>query len=100
MRVLWTVAKFVIAVALLVPVSIIVLSVSLGILGTLVGLAFFALRIAVFALVCYGLFRLGVALFGGRSKRQPAPEVRALPPVDPYYEAAKRELDRELGHAR
>lgn len=101
MRVLWTFLKVVLALALLVPISIIVLSTALGLLGALLGLAFFTLRIAVVALVIWGVFRLGVALFGGR---RTAPDIvklpsTPLPPVDPYYEAAKRELDNHLGES-
>ena len=99
MRVLWTVAKVVLALALVIPVSIVVLATALGILGALVGLAFLVLKFAVAALVAWGVFRLAVAIFGGRrTPRPPHIETRQLPPVDPYYEAAQRELDRELGH--
>ena len=95
MRVLWTVLKVVVALALVVPISIIVLSTALGLLGALLGLAILTLRVAVFGLVIWGVFRLGVAIFGGRR----APDMVKLPltPVDRYYEAAKRELDRDLG---
>ena len=98
MRLLWTFAKVLIALVLLVPISIIVLGTTLGILGALVGLAFVALRLAVIGVIAYGVFRLAVALFG-RRKRPASVDVRALraPPVDPYYEVAQRELDRELG---
>ena len=96
MRFLWTFVKVVLVVALAVPVLIIALSTALGILGALVGLAVMGLRLAVVGLVVYGVFRLGVALFGGRKQTEPM-QVKDLPRVDPYYEAAKRELDQELG---
>ena len=96
MRVLWTFLKVVLALALLVPISIIVLSTALGLLGALLGLAILTLRVAVFALVIWGVFRLGVAIFGGR-RHQPDFVKLPSPPVDPYYESAKRELDRDLG---
>lgn len=97
MRVLWTLLKVVIVLALAIPISIFVLATALGILGALVGIAFVVLKFAVIGLVAWGLFRLIVRLLGGPAKstrKQPAHE---LPPVDRYYEAAKRELDQELG---
>ena len=99
MKVLWTLAKVVLALALLIPASIIVFATALGIFGALVGLAFVVLRLAVLGLIGYGLFRLAMFLFGGRSPAPARPAVQELPPVDPYYEAAKRELDRDLGHS-
>jgi len=97
MRVLWTLVKVVIALALVIPVGIIALATVLGVFGALLGLAFLALRLAVAGLIVFGVVKLGIFLLGG-SRKKAAPEVKALPPVDPYYEAAKRELDRELGH--
>jgi hypothetical protein len=97
MRVLWTLVKVALVLALVIPVSIFVLATTLGLLGALVGIAFAVLRLAVIGLVAYGAFRLFGALFR-KSKPAGAPsEIRALPPIDPYYEAAKRELDIELG---
>ena len=95
MRVIWTLLKVVIALALLVPISIIVLATALGILGALIGVAILSLKIAVLAVIGYGAFRLVAHLFGG-SARSTKP-IESLPPVDPHYEAAMRELDRELG---
>lgn len=97
MKVLWTLLKVVLVLALAIPVSIFVLAAALGILGALVGIAFVMLKFAVVGLVAWGVFKLAARLLGGPSKstrRQPTQE---LPPVDPYYEAAKRELDQELG---
>jgi hypothetical protein len=100
MKALWTVVKVVLGLALVIPVCMIILATALGIFGALVGLAFAALRLAVLGLIVYGVFRVAVALFGGR-RQHPAPmESRLLPPVDPHYEAALRELDRELPEAR
>jgi hypothetical protein len=101
MRVLWTLLKIVIALALAIPLSIIVLATALGILGALVGVAILALKLAIFALVGWGAFRLIVRLVGpspGAQRRNATP-IADLPPVDPHYEAAMRELDRELGDA-
>ena len=100
MRVLWTMVKVVLGLAIAIPVGIIVLATALGLFGAMVGLAFLALRVAVFCLIAWGMFVVARTLLFG--KRSPAPRVepRQLPPVDPYYEAARRELDRELGHTR
>jgi hypothetical protein len=97
MRILWTAVKVVIALALVVPISIIALGLTLGLFGAVIGLAFVALRLAVVGLVAWGLFRLAVSLFGGRARgaqSEATPELRA---PDAHYEAAMRELDRELG---
>lgn len=96
MRLLWTFAKVVLALALVIPLSIIVLATALGILGALVGLAVLALKLAVVGLIAWGVFRLAVAVLGGSRRRAEPPKVQLLPPVDPHYEAAMRELDREL----
>ena len=100
MRVLWTFLKVVIALALAIPLSIIVLAAVLGILGALVGLAIMTLKIAVFGLIGYGVFRLIGRLVGGPSKPARRAELPSPAMVDPHYEAAMRELDRELGEAR
>ena len=99
MRVLWTVLKVALALALVIPVSIIVLGTALSIFGALLGLAIVVLKVAVAGFMVWGAFRLLRALFGRRSPSPAPSEVRQLPAIDPYYEAAKRELDRELGHA-
>ena len=96
MRVIWTLFKIVIALALLVPVSIIVLATALGILGALIGVAILSLKIVVLALIGYGMFRLLGRLLGSPATLAPQ-KIASLPPVDPHYEAAMRELDRELG---
>lgn len=96
MRVIWTLLKIVIALALVIPLSIIVLATALGILGALIGVAILSLKVAVLALIGYGMFRLVARLLGGPAKNTPKP-IGSLPPVDPHYEAAMRELDRELG---
>lgn len=98
MKVLWTLLKVMLVLLLVIPVSMFVLGTAFSVLGAIFGLAVLALRVAMAGAIVYGLFRLGSAIFGRRQGPAPA-EVRALPPVDPYYEAAKRELDRELGHA-
>ena len=100
MKVLWTFLKIVIGVALVIPMSIIVLATAIGILGALVGLAVLALKLVVFALVGWGAFRLVARLVRGPASGAPSNRITELPapPVDPHYAAAMRELDRELGH--
>ena len=97
MKVLWTLLKIVIGLALAIPLSIIVLATALGILGALLGVAVLALKLAVFALVGWGMFRLIARLVGGAAVGKQKNTTAELPPVDPHYEAAMRELDRELG---
>jgi hypothetical protein len=100
MRVLWTLLKVVIALVLIIPISIIVLATVLGVFGALLGLAILALRIAVIALIGWGAFRLFALLLHGPAQRAQTREIKLLPKVDPHYEAAMRELDRELGEVR
>jgi len=96
MRILWTLLKVVVGLAIAIPVGIFVLALTLGLVGTLVGLAVRVLTLACLAGVGYGVFRVGRALFAP-SRKASAPPIRELPPVDPYYQAAMRELDAELG---
>lgn len=100
MTTLWKVLKVGLALALVIPVSLIVLATVLGIFGAVMGLAMLALRIAVVGVIGWGVLRLIVWMFRGeRAPSQPARpnEVRQLPAVDPYYAAAMRELDRDIG---
>ena len=97
MRVLWTLIKVALALAIAIPLSILVLATALGILGTLIGIAILALKCAVIGLIAWGAFRLVGRLLGGPSRRERPIAMKGLPPVDPHYEAAMRELDRELG---
>lgn len=98
---LWTLVKVVIVLALAIPLGIIVLGTALGLFGALLGLAIMALRIAIIGLIGYGVFRLGMRLFRdpARSARRQRHEIKQLAPIDPYYNAAMRELDRELGES-
>jgi len=59
-------------------------------------LSFALLRLAVLGLCVYGVFRLGQMIFGG-GRRVDYVAPKQLPPIDPYYEAAKRELDQHIG---
>lgn len=97
MHILWTMVKVVVGLALAIPLAIVGVALGLGVLGALLGLAILALKLAVLALVCWGLFRVASRLFRGPS-RAPAQPVFDMPrPVDPHYEAAMRELEMELG---
>jgi len=97
MKALWTFVKIVIALAVAIPLSIILLATALGILGALVGVAFLALKLAIVGLVGWGVFRVITRLLVGPANRERRNATKQLPPVDPHYEAAMRELDRELG---
>lgn len=102
MKLLWTLFKIVLVLVLLVPLSILVLATTLGILGALVGLAVFALRIAVAGLLLYGAVKFIGWLIRDKS---PAPvseprQIADVPRMDPYYESAMRELDRDVGPIR
>lgn len=96
-RLVWNLFKLAMALAIVIPVTIIVLATAMGLFVAMLGLAILALRIAFVALVAWGLFRLGKGLFGASPERSQAEEARQLRSFDPYYEAAQRELDRELG---
>jgi membrane protein implicated in regulation of membrane protease activity len=97
MRILWTLLKVVIALMVAIPLAIVALGLTVGIVGALLGLAIVALKLAFFALIAVGVFRLARRMFGSKPERQP-PVVRELAePTDRYYEAAMRELDVELG---
>lgn len=101
MRILWTFVKVVVALAVAIPLSIIILATGLGVLGALVGIALLALKLAVVGLVCWGLFRLVTSLLRPSPRPKPRPEpIAQLRSADPHYEAAMRELDQELGEAR
>jgi hypothetical protein len=85
-----------IGLAIAIPVGILALAVTMGVLGTLVGLALFALRLACIGFVGYGLYRV-IKFFVAPAPTAPAPRIHELPQADPYYTAAMRELDSELG---
>ena len=99
MKVLWTFLKVVIALMVAIPLSIIVLATALGVLGALFGFAVLALKLVVFGLVGWVAFRLISRLVRGPSRDRRKRAIAELPPGDPYYDAAMRELDRELGPA-
>jgi hypothetical protein len=98
MRMLWKFVKVAVALALAIPLSIIVLAVALGVLGGLLGLAVLVLKLAVVGLLAWGAIRLVSGLVCGHARGPKPRKLEELPAPDPHYEAAMRELDRELGH--
>ena len=97
MRILWTLAKVILALMIAIPLGILAVGLAMGILGGLFGLAVLALRLAIVGFVGYGAFMLARRLFWPAPKYTPQP-IRELPMPDPYYEAAMRELDAEMRH--
>lgn len=95
MRILWTLFKLIIVLAITIPVALFALALTVGIVGTAVGLAITALRLAAIALVGYGVYRIARFFFAPTSASV-KPVVSELPAADPYYVAAMRELDSEL----
>ena len=100
MRLLWTLGKVLLVLVLIVPAAMIVLATMLGLLGTVLGLTIFAIRLAFVGAIGWGAFRLFKALFGAPSPSPRVGTLPQLPPRDPHYEAAMRELDQELGEVR
>lgn len=96
MRILWTVFKVMFGIALAISAGVLALALVAGAVGTLIGLAALAIRLAFIGLVAYGVYRVARFVFGP-SRKVSAPPVRELPAVDPYYEAAMRELDAHMG---
>jgi hypothetical protein len=95
MRILWTLLKIVIGLAIAIPLGIVAIALALGVLGGLLGLAILALKLAFLGFVGVGLFKLARHFFGSSPKPAARP-IRELPMPDPYYEAAMRELDAEM----
>ncbi len=94
MRIFWTLLKVVITLAVAIPLGLLALALTVGVVGTLLGLAIVALKLACIALVGYGVYRVARSLFAPAPK---PPRAGELPAADPYYTAAMRELDSELG---
>lgn len=97
MRLLWTFVKVVLALALAVPIGIVVLAIAFGLFGAFLGLAILALRLLFVGLMLYGAFRLVTWMFRDKSPAPRPAQIPDAPRPDPHYEAAMRELDRELG---
>lgn len=97
MRILWTLLKVIIALTVAIPLAIVALGLTVGIVGALLGLAIVALKLAFFGLVAFGAFRLARRMLGSKAEPQPTVVRELAEPRDRYYEAAMRELDVELG---
>ena len=95
MRSLWTLVKIIVGLAIAIPLGIVAIALTLGVLGTLVGLAILVLKLAVLGFIGYGLIKAARYFFAPAPKPTYQP-VRELPMPDPYYEAAMRELDAEM----
>ena len=95
MRILWTLFKVILGLAIAIPLGIFALALMAGVVGTLVGLAILTLKLACVALVGYGLFRVARFVFAPGAKTS-SPPVREISAADPYYEAAMRDLDAEI----
>ena len=96
MKVLWTLFKVAVGLVLVIPVSLLML----GLFGTVLALAVGLLRLAVIGLLVYGAFKLIGRFMRGPTKRVEPKETPRLTPADPYFQAAMRELDRDLPEAR
>ena len=97
MRIIWTLLKVIVALTVAIPLAIVALVLTIGVAGALLGLAIVALKLAFVGFVAYGAFRLARRMFGSNAQPQPAAVRELAEPRDGYYEAAMRELDRELG---
>ena len=99
MRILWTLFKVIVGLAIAIPIGIIVLGTMFSVVAVAIALAVLALKLACIGFVGYGAYRLVRHFIGSRPA--PAPATRSLPgaeqQTDRYYEAAMRELDAELG---
>ncbi len=99
MKVLWTLAKVAIALVVAIPLSLLML----GVFGAVLGLALMLLRLAGIGLLAYGAFKLAGRLLRGPAPRVEPKKAPQLGSPDPYYQAAMRELDRDIptaGQAR
>jgi hypothetical protein len=97
MRLVWTLVKVVVGLAIIVPITVVALGAAVGVLAVVLGLAALALKLAILALIAVGCVRLVARLFRGPTPARERPVARELRAADPHYEAAMRELDIELG---
>src|SRR4051812_38084012 len=95
MRVLWTLLKVILGLAIAIPLGMIAIGLAMGILGSLFGIAVLMLRLAIIGFVGYGALMLARRLFRSEPK-QSVPRPRELSAPDPYYDAAMRELDAHM----
>ena len=97
MRVLWTLLKVIIGLAVAIPVALLALALTVGLVGTVFALLVIAIKLAIVGVIGYGVYRLARALFAPSPRPAPIREFPASAAPDPYYDAAVRELDTELG---
>ena|SRR4051812_13864 len=97
MRILWTLVKVIVGLAIAIPLGIFATVMAIGVLGGLLGLALVALKLAFVGFVAYGMFRVARHFLAPAQKRTAQP-IGELPTPDRYYEAAMRELDAEMGY--
>lgn len=95
MRTLWTLFKIIIGLAIAIPIGVVVLALTLGVLAGLLGLAVLALKLVVVAIIGYALFKVGRHLFAPTPTPTTQP-ARELTKPDPYYEAAMRDLNAHI----
>lgn len=96
MSIIWKLFKVVIGLAIAIPLGIFALVATVGILGTMIGLAIVALKIACLALLGVGAYRVVRYVFGSKQP-PPVSRPRELGSPDPYYDAAMREVNSHLG---
>jgi hypothetical protein len=95
MRILWTLFKVILGLAIALPLGILAVALTFGVVGTLLALAVLTIKLLCVGFIAYGAFRLARFFFAPPRKPSMTP-IRELPVRDPYYEAAVRELDAEL----
>jgi hypothetical protein len=96
MRLLWTLVKVAVALAILVPLGFFAIGLTMAAVGIVFRLVFVAVRLAVFGALGYVGYRIFRSLRGSPSRPR-VQQIQSLPSVDPYYQAAMRELDAEMG---
>ncbi len=90
MRIIWTLIKVAVGLAIAIPLTLFALA-------AVAGLVALAVRLAVVALIGYGMYRVARFFFSSSPSTPARPALPAAEPPDPYYTAAMRELDAELG---
>ena len=106
MRILWTLIKVIVGLAIAIPLGILALALTVGLVGRQVLIAGDGMcealvrgvpaHLACVGCVGYGAYRLLRFMLAPPPKVS-GPVVRELSAPDPYYVAALRELDAELG---
>src|SRR4051812_39631363 len=97
MRIIWTLLKLIIGLALVIPLGLFALAATVGVVGALIGLAIVAFKLACAALLVVGAFKVAKMFFFSSPPVPKAPTY-SLPAPDPYYEEALREINSSMGH--